>query len=73
MVHEREQKAATPDIIAAMYGIPMGTLANLRWLKRGPKYFKRGRRIFYFIADFEKWLKEEPAETMDSMRLSKEQ
>lgn len=34
------------------------TLANLRSQGRGPRWFKRGRRVFYRVEDLERWLME---------------
>lgn len=42
--------------VAQTYGINEGTLANLRWLKQGPKYYRCGRRILYRPDDVEQWL-----------------
>jgi hypothetical protein len=42
-----------------------GTLANLRSKGRGPKYFKRGRKILYKESDVDLWLLENPVMTMD--------
>ncbi|MFC1592309.1 helix-turn-helix domain-containing protein [Thermodesulfobacteriota bacterium] len=54
--------------VSEIYGIPMGTLANMRWQKKGPKYFKRGRKAFYFFEDVEAWIKEFPVLTIDSIK-----
>jgi hypothetical protein len=60
------QKAGTPKEMSRIYGIPLGTLANLRYQKRGPRYFRRGRSILYFSSDFEAWLKSDPVLTKES-------
>jgi hypothetical protein len=44
-----------------------GTLANLRSQKKGPKYFKVGKRIVYRVADIERWLYQNPVLTIDSI------
>ena len=66
---EFKKIAMTPADFEAEYGIPRGTQANLRWSKRGPKYFKRpgGRGVFYLREDIERWLLSEPVQTMDSI------
>ncbi len=65
------QKSATPEMISQVYSIPVGTLANLRSQRKGPRYFKRGRRITYFIEDVEAWLRAQPVHTKDSMEACK--
>ncbi len=60
------RRAGTPKEMSQIYGIPLGTLANLRYQKRGPKYFRRGRGVLYFFSDFESWLKSNPVLTKDS-------
>jgi len=52
---------------AAMFGIPKGTLNNLRYQKRGPKYFKRGKRCLYKPQDILRWIEERPVMTTDSI------
>jgi len=37
-------------------GFSVGTLANLRFQRRGPKYHKVGRKIVYFKEDLISWL-----------------
>ena len=39
---------------AEIIGIAPGTLANLRSRNRGPKYFRQGRRIVYYMSDLKK-------------------
>ena len=57
---------ATPKEVEAIYGIPRGSLANLRWQKRGPKYLKAGpRRVLYRIDDIEEWVSHNPVLTTD--------
>jgi hypothetical protein len=51
---------ATPETIGQMFNFSPGTLANLRSQKKGCPYFRRGRRIYYSVSDFENWLKESP-------------
>lgn len=42
---------------ASIYtGFTEGTLANWRVTGKGPKFIKRGARIFYFKADLDAWL-----------------
>jgi len=68
MSKEIKKRAITPRELEAIYGIPRGSLANLRWSKRGPKYYKAGlRRVIYMVEDVEEWLSRNPILTRDSL------
>jgi hypothetical protein len=60
-----QRRTMTPHEVSEIYGIPEGSLANLRCNKQGAKYFKVGRRVLYFIDDFEAWLRMNPVLTTD--------
>jgi len=68
-----EKRTLTPQQVEEIYGIPVGTLANMRCQKRGPKYFPLGdipgkrRRILYYIEDIETWIRKYPVLTIDSL------
>lgn len=64
-----KQKTATAKQISAMYGIPTGTLANLRCQKRGPRYYKIGcgRKVLYALSDVEDWIMRNPVLTSESL------
>jgi hypothetical protein len=68
-----EKRALTPQQVEEMYGIPVGTLANMRCQKRGPKYYPIGdmpgkrRRVLYYVDDLEFWIRRNPVLTMDSL------
>jgi len=62
-----ERKSGTPYEMAQAYGLAEGSLANMRYKKVGPKYFKIGRRVLYFFDDFEQWLRQNPIVTRDSV------
>ena len=67
MNHELKKRAITPAELEAIYGIPRGSLANMRWAKTGPRYFKAGpRRVIYRVEDVEEWLSRNPVLTTDS-------
>ncbi|MBI5018479.1 MAG: helix-turn-helix domain-containing protein [Deltaproteobacteria bacterium] len=51
-----EAEYLPPKACSALFSTPESTLANLRWQRRGPPYIKRGSRILYPRADFERWL-----------------
>jgi len=44
----------------------VGSLANLRSQKRGPRYFKLGRKVVYKPEDLETYLFSFPVNTLDS-------
>ena len=57
----------TPKQVSANYGISVGTLANWRTQKRGPKYYKVGGKVLYRTEDVEAFLFSCPVLTIDSM------
>lgn len=65
---KRERKALTTQEVVEIYGMNQGTLANLRWMKTGPKYYRRGRRILYKPEDIERWLFASPVLTKIDVR-----
>jgi predicted DNA-binding transcriptional regulator AlpA len=68
MNKEFEKRSITPAELEAIYGIPRGSLANMRWAKKGPKYYKAGaRRVIYMVSDVENWLSRNPVLTSESM------
>jgi hypothetical protein len=62
-----EARVLTPEVVSRLYSIPKGSLANWRTQSTGPKWYKRGRRIFYRREDIESWLFSEPHLTKDSL------
>ncbi len=65
-MRELTKKAATPDEINKTFGVPKGTLANLRSRREGCRFFKVGRSVYYDLQEFEEWLKSTPVLTTDS-------
>lgn len=65
---ERKKAAGGPEVVSEIYGVPTGTLANMRSQGRGPKFYRRGRRVIYFFTDVENWLTSEPCLTFDSIQ-----
>lgn len=57
----------TPEEVSASCGIAVGTLANLRYQKKGPKFYKLpgGRKVLYKLSDIEEWLSREPVLTKE--------
>ena len=62
-----ERWMLSPAQVEFLFGIPRGSLANLRWQKKGPRYFKAGsRRILYKAEDVKSWIERNPVLTADS-------
>jgi len=64
------KKALSPADVEAEYGIPRGSQANLRWARRGPRFYRRpgGRAIVYLREDIESWLLSQPTQTLESIK-----
>jgi len=45
-----------PKDVQRIFGIPAKTLANLRWLRKGPAYKKLGHAVLYRPDEVEKWI-----------------
>ena len=52
---------ATPQEVSAYLQKPLQTLANWRWLKKGPRYTKVGRDVRYDWVDVREWLRSQPS------------
>lgn len=50
---------ASEDEMAAMLQVSHETLATWRTKRRGPPHIKLGKKVFYCIADFSKWVMQE--------------
>ncbi|MCE5265974.1 MAG: helix-turn-helix domain-containing protein [Deltaproteobacteria bacterium] len=61
------RKAVTPQEAAEIYGLSVGSLANLRVKRQGARYHLCGRRVFYLVEDLEAWLLRNPVLTIDSL------
>jgi len=46
----------TPEDVSEALQIPVGTLANWRSQKKGPKFYRFGGLVRYHPDDFEAWL-----------------
>lgn len=66
---EINKKTVTPDEAVAMFGCTKGTLANLRSQKRGCKFYKMGKRVYYKVNEFEEWITSNPVMTKDAIDL----
>ena len=66
MLSLSERKMLSPAEVEVVYGISRGSLANLRWARKGPRYFKVGsRRIRYRMEDIRAWAESNPVNTID--------
>ena len=66
---DREAQYATPEeLIKIFRGLSIGSLANWRAAKRGPKYSKFGRRVVYKISDVENFLASTVIRTLDQTK-----
>lgn len=68
MENKITKQTLTPKEVSEQYGVPGGSLANLRWRKEGPRYYRVGRRILYKVSDVEAWLFSHPVLTIDSLK-----
>lgn len=55
----------TPQQVSDYLGIPSGTLANWRYLGRGPAFVHLGRHVRYREVDVDHWIKSQVHETSD--------
>jgi excisionase family DNA binding protein len=46
-----EDRLLSPEEVAEMLGVPVGTLANWRYQGRGPAFVKIGRHVRYRRSD----------------------
>ena len=65
---EIEKRMLGPAEVEERYPISKGTLANWRSAKRGPKYYKVGRKALYDVNDLEDFFLHNPVETIDSLK-----
>lgn len=61
------EKAYTPEMLVQEHPElgTIGSLANLRCQRRGPKYFKQKRKVIYRESDVMAWLFSNPIKTLD--------
>jgi len=62
------KKTLTPHQVSEMYGIAKGTLGNYRAQRRGPRFYKVGKKVLYRIEDIEAYLFQNPVLTFDSVK-----
>jgi len=49
----------TADEISNVLQVSTKTLTTWRWKRRGPPSIKLGKKVFYLMADFAKWMQDE--------------
>lgn len=52
------KKLLSPKEVEDLFGIKESTLAQWRWLRTGPDFFRLGRMIKYKTEEIEKFLEE---------------
>ncbi len=62
------KKMLAPADVENSYSVPVGTLANWRSAKKGPKYFKVNRKVLYRPEDLEEFFGANPVHTIDSVK-----
>lgn len=62
------KRTISPAELEEVYSIPVGTAANLRCAKKGPRFFKLGKKVLYRVEDVEQWLAEHVVLTIDQGR-----
>lgn len=69
MEKEEKIKALSSQDALKLYPVlgSMGSLSNLRYQKKGPRYFKQGRKVIYRPEDIEVYLFENPVLTTNSL------
>ena len=72
MITNKQDSDGLPELItidefSAWAGVPPSTIHNWRYLGKGPRSFKIGRRIHYLRSDVMSWL-EDQRETDPSWR-----
>jgi predicted DNA-binding transcriptional regulator AlpA len=56
----------TADEISDVLQVSTKTLTTWRWKRRGPPSIKLGKKVFYLLADFSKWMQDEAARQRSS-------
>lgn len=66
--HDETKKAYKETEVSKIWGIPLPTLRNDRFRRRGLPYTRKGKSIFYMAADIEEYFKRHtirPEESQD--------
>jgi hypothetical protein len=57
--------ATASELIKIFRGLSIGSLANLRSARRGPRYCKFGKKVLYRISDVRRYLEDNEIKTID--------
>ena len=68
MVERTSKRALSAGLVCELYDLDPGTLANLRSQRKGPRFFKTGRKVYYRPEDVEAWLFSNPVQTIDNVQ-----
>ena len=60
----------SPAELSELLRLPLGTLANWRYLRRGPTFLHVGRHVRYRRSDVDRWLQDNTRTIDDSRRPS---
>ena len=60
-----KKKFLTTKEVSERTGIPCGTLHNLAYQKKGPPFYKVGRKRFYEVEIIDKFIKSNPVLTKE--------
>lgn len=64
-MEDSKRALGTPPDVAAYLGVPVPTLAQWRYLSKGPKWIKVGRHVRYRWSDVEAWIDRQSARRPD--------
>jgi predicted DNA-binding transcriptional regulator AlpA len=70
MKYSRDQ-LMSPDELAANFGLKKATLADWRSQKKGPRYLKTGREVWYPKDCVDSWAEAQIQETIDGIENSR--
>ena len=59
------EKLLTPQALSEHLGVPTTTLANWRYLHRGPAYVRVGRHVRYRVEDVTAWTETQRHESVE--------
>lgn len=62
-----KRKMLGPAEVESLFSVPVGTLANWRSAKKGPKFYKVNRKVLYKMEDLENFFTANPVLTVDSI------
>jgi len=66
MEQPRAKKYLTPLETASLLQVTEGTLRQWRYMRKGPRFIKTGRKVLYDIVDIETWIAKRKIQTQDA-------